>query len=229
MRISSKLLVIIFLFLCSTVVAQEYRYEVGLAGGTSMYMGDANQSSFSQGWNPSAGILFRNNLNFRWALKLDLLWGEVTGDTKNIKNVFPDHANAAFSRNFFETGGQLEFNFLPYSDKYSYLNTSKLSPYILVGLGFTFAPGKNRTFFDINLPMGVGIKYKIRNKINIGLEYSVHHLFNDGLDAPDKDGFNLDNPYKTNNSLFKNKDWYNTLLFSVTWEFGRRDERCATD
>ncbi|MDR0507377.1 MAG: porin family protein [Dysgonamonadaceae bacterium] len=229
MKLASKSFMLFSLFICTTAVGQEYKYEIGGMAGMSMYMGDANPDSPFQGWNPSLGFVFRNNVNFRWALKTDLLYGKITGDTKNVKNVFPDNAQASFNRSFFELGGQMEFNFLPYSDKFAYLNTSKISPYILFGLGFTLAPGKNQTFFNLNVPLGVGVKYKIRNRLNLGIEYSVHKLFGDGFDAPDKDGFNLDNPYKVQNGLFKNKDWYNTLFFSVTWDFFLRDGRCVTN
>lgn len=218
-----------FLFTNATAVAQEYRYEIGGMGGMSMYMGDVNQNSFFQGWYPSAGVIFRNNLNFRWAWKADFLFGKATGDTKNTANVFPNHSEVSFNRSFFELGGQIEFNFLPYSDKFAYLHTSKISPYILIGGGLTVAPGKTQTFFSMNVPIGAGVKYKLKNRVNLGVEYTVHKLFSDGLDAPDKNGFNLNNPYKVNNGLFKNKDWYSTLFFSLTWEFGLRDGRCATD
>jgi len=224
-----KILIILLIIKGATAVAQEYKYEIGGMAGMSMYMGDANQTSLFQGWNPAAGLIFRNNLNFRWAVKADLLMGKITGDTKNVENVFLNQAQTSFSRNFFELGGQMEFNFLPYSDKFSYLNTSKISPYLFLGLGLTLAPGENDTFFGLNFPMGVGVKYKIRNKLNLGVEYAFHKLFNDGFDAPNSDGFNLNNPYQVEKGLFKNNDWYNTLLFSITWEFGLRDGRCKTD
>jgi opacity protein-like surface antigen len=229
MKLASKLVLLFLLFICSTAVAQEYKYEIGGMAGASNYMGDANQNSFFQGLSPSAGVIFRNNINFRWALKADLLWGKVAGDTKKTDNVFPNQASSSFSRNFFELGGQMEFNFLPYSDKFAYLNTSKITPYMFTGLGLTLAPGENQTFFSLNFPIGVGVKYKLKNRVNIGLEYSVHKLFGDGFDAPDKNGFNLDNPYQVSNGIFKNKDWYNTLLLSITWEFGLRDGRCITN
>jgi hypothetical protein len=65
--------------------------------------------------------------------------------------------------------------------------------------------------------------------VNIGLEYAVHKLFADGFDAPDQTGFNLNDPYQTNSSFLKNNDWYNTLLLSITWDFGLRDGRCTTN
>ncbi|MCC8146577.1 MAG: DUF6089 family protein [Bacteroidales bacterium] len=220
-------LIILYFTHCATVVAQEYRYEIGGMAGMSMYMGDANQSSLLKGWNPAGGLVFRNNLNFRWALKADLLIGKVTGSSKNTENVFLNHREGSFSRTFFELGGHIEFNFLPYSDKFPYLNTSKISPYIFTGLGVTVAPGDGRTFLGLNLPLGAGVKYKLKNRLNLGLEVAVHKLFRDSFDTPSySSDFGLDTPYRVESGLFKNKDWYNTVLISLTWEFGLRDGRC---
>ncbi|MDR0546540.1 MAG: porin family protein [Dysgonamonadaceae bacterium] len=231
MKLASRYTGILILLFVSylAVGAQEYRYELGGAAGAAFYLGDANESAYFRGMQPAGGLIFRDNLNFHWAIKANLLAGRISGDTKNEKNVFPNHAQTMFERTFFDLGGQMEFNFLPYSDKYKYLNTSKLSPYILAGLGLTLAPGNDRTFFGINFPLGVGVKYKLRNKLNLGVEYTVRRLFSDSFDAPNSQGFNLDNPYRVNQSWAKNKDWYNTLLFSITWEFGLRDGRCTTD
>jgi hypothetical protein len=212
-------------FTGTTAVAQEYKYEIGGMLGSSMYMGDANQTALLRGFNPAVAVIFRRNFNFRWALKTDLMMGKITGNTKNTDNVFPNQGEAAFSRSFFELGGQMEFNFLPYSDKYAYLSTSRIAPYLLTGLGVTAASG----FGSVNLPLGLGVKYKIKNRVNLGLEYTVHKLFSDSFDAPNKTGFNLDNPYNIQSSIFKNKDWYNTFMFFVTWDFGPNDRKCSNE
>jgi hypothetical protein len=227
--VNKAFLLMLIYFIGATAVAQEYKYEIGGMVGASMYMGDANQTNLLRGFNPAVGFVLRRNFDFRWAVKTDLMMGRITGNTKNTDNVFPNMGETSFARNFFELGGQIEFNFLPYSDKFAYLNTSKIAPYLLTGVGFTVAPGKNQTFGSLNIPLGLGVKYKIRNRINLGLEYAVHKLFSDSFDAPDKEGFNLDNPYKIKSGLFKNKDWYNTLMFSVTWDFGPNDRKCTND
>jgi hypothetical protein len=228
-NIQGVFILMLLLFTGTTAVAQEYKYEIGGIAGMSMYMGDANQTALLQGLNPAAGLVFRRNFNFRWALKTDLMMGKITGDSRNTGNVFPGNAETSFSRNFFELGGQIEFNFLPYSDKFTYLNTSRIAPYLLTGLGITMAPGENQTFLSVHLPLGIGVKYKIKNRINLGLEYSVHKLFGDGFDSPNSEGFNLNNPYKIQSGAFKNKDWYNTLMFSVTWDFGPNDRKCTNE
>ena len=220
------LLFVVSTFICVTAVAQEYKYEIGGGLGMSSYMGDANKNNPLLGLHPSFGVVFRDNINFRWAMKANLLMGGVSGSTKNSDNVYFGNASVEFSRKFFELGGQMEFNFLPYSDKFSYLNTSKMTPYLMAGLGFTFAPG-DEIFFGLNLPVGLGVKYKVKNRVNLGLEYSVRKLFRDDFDAPDKSGFNLDNPYGLNGGIMKNKDWYTLLMFSITWDFGPNNRKCT--
>ncbi|MDR1764142.1 MAG: porin family protein [Dysgonamonadaceae bacterium] len=223
------LIAVFALLACTTAVAQEYKYEIGGMLGTSMYMGDANETSRLQGMNPAGGLVFRRNFNFRWAFKADLMAGKVSGDTKNTENVFFDNQQAAFNRTFFGLGGQMEFNFLPYSDKFAYLNTSRIAPYITAGLGFTLAPGDGRTFFAMRLPLGIGIKYKIVNRLNLGLEYTINHLFSDSFDSPSKEGFALDNPYGTGYGFLKNNDNCNTLMLSLTWDFGPNDRKCTNE
>jgi opacity protein-like surface antigen len=220
---------ILFSLISAIAVAQEYKYEIGGMAGMSTYLGDANQFALFRGLHPAGGVVFRRNFNFRWALQTTLATGKVSGDTKNTENVFPGNAQASFGRSFYELGGQMEFNFLPYSDKFAYLNTSRIAPYLLSGLGVMLAPGENNTFSGLNFSLGMGVKYKILNRVNLGLEYKVHKLFGDNFDAPNSNGFNLDNPYKVQNGLFKNRDWCNTLMFSVTWDFGPNDRKCTNE
>ena len=221
-----RIICLIALLSCIGFVrAQEYKYEIGGMVGTSYYMGDLNKNSFFKGMNPSAGIVFRYTPNFRWAVKTDLLWGRASGSTDGLENEFPNQAKASFSRSFFEVGGQMEFNFMPYSDKFAYLNTKRFSPYILFGIGVTVAPG-NETFASLNIPLGIGAKYKVANRLNLGLEFSFRKLFGDSFDVTDGNNAFLDNPYGISGSAFKNKDWYSLLMFSVTWDFGLRCRTC---
>ena len=207
--------------------AQEYKYEIGGMGGGVFYMGDVNKNTLFREMNPAAGGIFRYNPNLRWAVKANLMWGQVSGTTSAGENVYPGNAQASFSRNLFELGGQMEFNFFPYSDKFAYANAKRFTPYVLIGLGATVAPGSGRTFAGLNLPAGIGMKYKIKNRINLGCEFSVRKLFGDDLDVTDSNNTLLDNPYRINgNSIWKNKDWYSFLLLSVTWDFGLRCGTC---
>lgn len=81
-----------------------------MAGG-AFYMGDANKNTIFKGMNPAVGAVFRYNINFRWALKANLMWGQVSGKTEGMENVFPNNAQTSFNRSIMELGGQAEFNF----------------------------------------------------------------------------------------------------------------------
>ena len=116
-----RLLIIILLAgTVPTLWAQEYKYEIGGMAGGAFYMGDANKNTIFKGMNPAVGAVFRYNINFRWALKANLMWGQVSGKTEGMENVFPNNAQTSFNRSIMELGGQAEFNFFPYSDKFDY-------------------------------------------------------------------------------------------------------------
>ncbi|MDH6343210.1 hypothetical protein M2480_003136 [Parabacteroides sp. PFB2-12] len=208
------------LFLAS--YAQEYKYEIGGMAGGNLYMGDANKTSLFKEINPAFGAVFRYNANFRLAFKADLMWAGVSGTTAGLKNVFPFEEEISFSRNIIEFGGHVEFNFLPYSDKFGYLNTQRITPYLLTGLGVTLAPGGDETFFSVHIPLGVGVKYKLKNRVNLGCEFAFRKLFKDNLEG----NAALEDPYEIKSSVWKNKDWYTSLMFSITWDFGPRNRPC---
>ncbi|MCC8142862.1 MAG: DUF6089 family protein [Tannerellaceae bacterium] len=214
----------LFLFLTVSLSsqAQEYKYEIGGMAGGAFYMGDVNKNTLFKGMNPALGAVFRYNANFRWAFKGNLMWGQVSGSTEGLDNVFPDNLQTSFTRSLIELGGQMEFNFFPYSDQFGYLNTKRITPYIFLGLGFTVAPGGDGTFAGPNIPLGIGVKYKVKNRINLGCEFSFRKLFADNLEGKDS----LKDPYHIKGSFLKNNDWYSFLLFSITWDFGPRNNDC---
>ena len=215
------------LFFVHQVKAQEYKYEIGGAIGTSFYMGDANKTRFYLHPGIAAGALYRYNLNFHWAVKANLLAGTLSGNTTDAQNVFPLEQQASFKRTFFDAGGQIEYNFFPFSDKFSYRDAKPYTPYIFAGVGATIATGNN-VFFNANLPIGVGFKYKIKEKLNIGLEFSMRKLFGDDLDVTQKNAaWNLDAPYGIKSSFLKNQDWYSLTMIYVTWDFGLRHDPCC--
>ena len=119
----------------------------------------------------------------------------------------------------------MEFNFFPYSDKFAYAGAKRITPYVFLGLGITYGTG-NEAFFGPNIPLGVGVKYKIKNRINLGCEISFRKLFGDKFDVTNGDNAILDNPYQISGSILKNIDWYSFLLLSVTWDFGPRNRPC---
>lgn len=232
MKIERSVVVSLFtigLFMLISTVnlhAQEYKYEIGSAAGTSFYMGDANKTKFYLHPGIAGGIMFRYNINFHWGIKTDLFACTVSGKSDDSANAFPFEQKGSFHRTLAELGTQVEFNFFPYSDKYAYLGTKPYTPYLFTGLGVTYATG-DKFFIDANIPFGMGFKYKLRNRMNIGVEFSMRKLFRDDFDVTEKTtGWSLDSPYNIESSLLKNRDWYSFTMIFLTWEFGMREDPC---
>jgi hypothetical protein len=206
-----------------TLCAQEFKYEIGGTGGMSSYMGDVNKTVPLLDSRAMAGAMFRGNPNFRWAYKTQLLWGQIEGSANGTDNVFPvTDQRMSFHRSWIEASGQGEFNFFPYSDKFGYLNTRRLTPYIAFGLGLTVAPGGDRLLVAMHIPVGVGVKYKLMNRVNVGSELTFRKLMSDNFEGVTA----LKDPYGITSSLWKNKDWYLCLQLSLTWDFAPRTAPC---
>lgn len=210
----------------ANVHAQEYKYEIGGAAGTSFYMGDANRGKFFLHPGMGGGILFRYNIDFLWGIKAGIFAANISGKSEDSGNSFPFEQHASFHRTLAEVGTQVEFNFFPYSDKYAYLGTKPYTPYLFTGVGITYATGNNH-FIDANIPFGMGFKYKLKNRMNIGIEFSMRKLFRDDFDVTEKrSGWNLDRPYGIESNLLKNRDWYSFTMIFLTWEFSLREDPC---
>lgn len=212
-----------FIFHAGNLISQDnYKYEIGGMLGTSFYMGDANKTRLYQNPGLSAGIVFRYNKDLRWAVKSNFIIGKVSGDTRNSGNKFPLEQNTSFSRMFYELGSQIEFNFFNYSDQFAYLGAKRISPYLFTGVGVTLGSG-DKKFFDANIPIGIGLKYKIKDRLNLGFEFSFRRLFSDSFDVTKKgNDFNLEEPYNIKGNMFKNTDWYSLTMITLTWDFGAR-------
>ena len=73
----------------------------------------------------------------------------------------------------------------------------------------------------MRMPMGFGVKFKARPRLNLGLEFTMTKVFGDNVDSRE-----LTDLYQIKSSFLKNTDWYSTLTFSISYEFGRRCVTC---
>ena len=215
-----KKLAVIMLMIATLMAAQaqEYRFEVGGALGMSGYLGDANNANLLKKPGYVAGGLFRYIINSRMALKANLLTAKISGNSANLANTYPDAQTYAFSSQLYDLGAQFEFNFLNYGIGSKYLKLKRISPYLTLGLGATLATGDGDAF-TLNVPMGVGVKYKLSERLNIGLEFTMRKAFSDKLDGlKDLNGIT--------SGFAKNTDWYSFTMISITYEFSKRCRTC---
>ena len=206
----------------TTCSAQEdYRFEFGAGLGMTGYLGDANTSNLfrNPGWD--AELYLRYIVNPRIALKTNLYAGGLRGNSEQMENVFPDGQNFKFSTIFYEAGELFEFNFFEFGIGETYRKLKRITPYITAGLSLTLWTVDKSLFAGFTIPLGIGVKYKVNERLNLGLEFLMKKVFSDRLD-----GVQLEDPYTIKSSFVKNTDWYSTLSFTISYEFSKRCAQC---
>ena len=199
--------------------AQQYKYEVGPTLGMTGYLGEANNGSLFRHPSFTVGGIFRYVHNSRWAFKANLNYASISGNSKDIDMKFPDGQEFSFSSSLIDMGLTAEFNFLNYGRGPAYKKYKPISPYMVAGVGFVFAicDGRNQASFTI--PIGIGVKYKFKERLNLGLEFTMRKEFSDRIDG-------ISDLYGIKHSFAKNTDWYSFAMFTASFEFGKRCIKC---
>ena len=199
--------------------SQEYRYEVGPAVGITGYLGDANRSNMYKMPRVAGGGIFRYNLNSRWAFKGNLFYVGLAGDSKGIDSKFPGDEQYKFSSHVIDLGGQVEFNFFHFGDGPRYKHYKRLSPYMVAGLGVGMAFVNGKAHLGMVLPLGVGVKFRLKERLNLGFEFTMRKSFSDRFDG-------ITDLYGYNHGFAKNTEWYSVAAFTLTYEFSKRCVKC---
>lgn len=202
--------------------AQEYMYEVGGTLGLSRYAGDAVRRLLIAPHGIAMGATARYNVNFRWALTSSLVLHTLRGATSYAGNVFPSGQTASFASSVLALSMGGEFHWKPLSDKFLYLGTSRLSPYLASGLSLIGAWGTDSGTFAPGVYAGFGIKYKLSSRLMATAEYRWTYSLTDRLDALSADSRWLDNPYGTSGYTLRGKDAFSGLLIGLSYHFGLR-------
>lgn len=219
------LFVVCMLFCCLPAAGQDdgYLVELGLGGGGSFYMGDAN-SRLYYNTNGVFSVIARYNVNSRFSLKADLAAAGISGSTENSYGVLPGD-ELSFSRTLYDFGVQMEWGFCGYGIE-GWNGTHRLAPYGLLGVGLTFAPQPAENDFAANFPVGLGIRYKLSERVNLGLEWSMRFSTTDRLDVTQTYGTSLQDPFMIKGKGLKNKDSYSFTMLYVTFDVFKRPCNC---
>jgi len=198
----------------------EYRYELGGMLGSGFYLGDANYSSLYKNNHLAGALLFRYNLNPRMALKFDLMYTGISGNALELKNKYPDVTGQEweFSNSVIDLGCQYELCFWGFGTGSSYKGHKRLAPYIQMGMGFTYG---NKSF-SMNIPIGFGVKYKLKERLNIGIDWSMHFSMTDKLDG-------ISDPYSIKSGFLKNKDSYCLTKVYLSFDLSPKYRECNND
>lgn len=217
------------LMLCATLTASaqqddEYLMEIGGGVGMVSYQGDFN-GKITSGMQPAGAIVWRRLLNPYMGFRVTGMMGKLKGDATRVETYYPDETTRAYSfdRSLTDVSVTYEYNFWPYGTGRDYRGAKRLTPFIFGGIGATYVSGGEKKVFTANVPIGLGIKYKLKERLNVGLEWSMHFSLSDELDG-------IADPYGIKSSgAFKNTDCYSGLMLTITYSFKSKCRTCNND
>lgn len=200
-----------------------YKFDIGAELGMSGYIGDANRSSLMKHPGFVGEASFRYLPNVRWAIKGVLSAFTLSGNTADLDDVLPSTGEEAydFKSTVYDLGARVEFNFFNYGIGETYKRLKRWSPYLTLGVGVCMSSSGGGSSFAPNIPMGLGLKYKVGERVNLSAEFTMTKVFGDKVDGPLLSDLNT---IKT--AFYKNTDWYSRLTIGISYEFGKRCETC---
>lgn len=201
----AKILVLIFFVgavINVNAQAQHNEYlqkgEFGITLGVAHYFGDINTRAAINRPKPALGAFFRKQFGNYVGVRLSAHYAQLGYSDTYSKNEYQKIRNLSFNSNIWEVALQGDFNFfkfIPNDPDYAF------TPYVTLGVGvFTYDPyaytngekeflrplgteGQLRGYkgrspyntLSYCIPLGVGVKYNLSEKINFSFE--VVHRF----------------------------------------------------
>ncbi len=195
-----KKLIAIFALIIVTATSYGQRSEIGAMIGASYYIGDINPSKVFANPELCGGILYRYNFDPRWAIRANILFGDVSGSDFNTGY----ERNLSFETAFTEITVMGELNFFRI---FNIPSRNRFTPYICAGISvFSFNPtaeydgkiynlqalgtegqglkGEDDYYSLVNMaiPFGFGFKVNIGKRISLGAEWGMRYTFSDYID-----------------------------------------------
>lgn len=232
----------LIMLISSQLKAQQYEVGFGLGGAT--YTGDIIRPIDPAQIGIQGTLFGRRNFDNAWSLRAGLSVARLNGaDSISPIDPFALTRDAYFSGTLFEGAAVMEFHFLDYL---SHQSRTRYSPYGFFGVGYSVFAGNGQSYWlDPNsgsytvatpiIPFGIGIKYKLKDRLLLAMELGFRATFVDYLDKvedrqdyPTKfidshpvygDDVSYSNPDYFNFGNKYDKDWYYFLGISLSYSF----------
>jgi len=205
-----KLILTLSLSLTSVVFSQSESFkgafEFGFMGGGSYYIGDLNPDLHFVYSKPAMGLIVRYNLSTRHSMRFTATYGNVYGDDSKSEDNYQINRNLSFSSSIIEIAMGFELDVLKYRMKDM---RYPITPYFFYeiayfrmnpvaknangddivlqelgteGQGTLLSDKKQYSLNQLSIPLGIGVKFNIKDRIAISLEYGIRKTFTDYLD-----------------------------------------------
>ncbi|MEX2512113.1 MAG: DUF6089 family protein [Cyclobacteriaceae bacterium] len=221
--------------------SQAQQYEIGLGLGGASYTGDIIRRIDPTQVGIQGTLFGRRNFDNAWSLRAGLSAARLNA-TDSLRPIDPValSRNAHFNGTLLEAAAIMEFHFLDYL---SHQSPTRLSPFGYLGLGYAMFFGNGQAYegdpfagrYNVNtalIPFGLGIKYKLKDRLFLSLEGGIKATFSDNLDKISNDptylprfkndpdtGNQVLDPSSLNYGNPYDRDWYYFLGLTLSYSF----------
>lgn len=199
------ILAILLCLLSSGWKAQAQALEVGVIGGLSIYNGDfspVNWEQYFEDLNPAFGVFGRYELNRTFAARLQATYTRLSADAGR-NTTTPYQEGSAFRSSLAELSLKLEIT--PF--RLYWFKNAEIQPFLTGGAAvYRFNPEifldgrwievqplgtegqgapEQPPLYDrtqLSIPLGVGVRLNLNNRLSIGAEFTGYIVFTDYLD-----------------------------------------------
>lgn len=191
---------VFFLFL-TNIAHSQYLEVGGFAGGTSYY-GDLQKAKPEIGsFGPTVGLMARYNRSAKLAFKATAMYGSFNASDYRALGGLRSR-NLEVKTQLYELAVMAEYNLLPYD----VMDGKTSVPYVFIGVGgLYFNPqaryegkfidlrplgtegqlldgGKKYSPLQVVIPVGLGFKLALWQRLSLGFEFCMRQTFTDYLD-----------------------------------------------
>ncbi|MGX9985317.1 type IX secretion system protein PorG [Soonwooa purpurea] len=222
------------------------RHEVGIQAGLSNLVGDIGNTNFilqkpilgktlSLGVPVYFGAIYRLNVNPQQSLRLGLGYSHIQFSDLHAKENYRRQRGLYGSNSVFHADLTFEYYFFDINEEHK----SKVSPYVFAGIGgmmynavklknVEVVNGQVEPTYDstkkmsMDLPFGVGVKYKFNYNWALSAEATFRQSFSDMIDYSqiESNVEGIPNDFRQIGNPNSN-DWINSATIILSYSFGR--------
>lgn len=262
--------VLLIALICRGLLLHAQEKELGFTLGAMYYLGEMNQKQLAN-VSPAAGFCWRTTYQKRISWEKHLIIGTLNGADSLQSDPMLKNRNLSFRNRIIELGTLLEINYFEYKigSKRSFA-----TPYLFFGIaGFYSNPetnyngewynlrdigtegqkldgGKKYNLINFAIPLGIGFKVSLGNRLSFTVFSGFRKTFTDFIDDvsgsyADASRFTSEERVLIDRSLVKQKpngtnsgldrgnpntkDWYNYTGFSLCFKTNKKQDACDLD
>ena len=224
---------VVMAFFTTSTYSQQV--EVGAFAGGANFIGDVGRTNYILPNAPVGGLIAKWNRSARHALRLTLLYGQLSADDTKSSDTRRQQRGYSFENNVAEASLGIEFNFwdydltepLPQSTPYLYTGITYFrADHVLLDTGRNGNLVNEGTNWSFAIPMIMGYKEAVTEHIIGAFEIGARYALTDNLDGSwPEEYLGRREPSKEFGNRNTN-DWYVFTGLTFTFTFGRKPCYC---